>query len=129
MSSLSLSPLWSPDRREERGELDTTSTVALHLGVCRGRERRPDLQREREREATPPGMGEAALPPAVSGVGGEASVAFGPLLALGRKGGGEGMRVEEGRHYFFFKITCYCPRVMSCRQDYSQMRLWIGMIH
>uniref|UniRef100_A0A0E0FW18 DUF4005 domain-containing protein n=1 Tax=Oryza nivara TaxID=4536 RepID=A0A0E0FW18_ORYNI len=47
-------------------ELDATDTVALRLGVRRGGERRPDLRRERERErgkATPPGMGEAALPP------------------------------------------------------------------
>uniref|UniRef100_A0A0E0PY82 DUF4005 domain-containing protein n=1 Tax=Oryza rufipogon TaxID=4529 RepID=A0A0E0PY82_ORYRU len=60
--------------------------------ICAERER----ERERERgKAMPPGMGEAALPPAVSGVGGEASVASGHLRRRWGKGGGERVRGEE----------------------------------
>lgn len=100
-------------------ELDITDIFALRLGrgdlIC--------IERERVRgEATPLRMGEAALLPAVSGVGLEASMVSVHLLASVEKmrwGEDESARREKNK-----KILD-----MSCRQDHGRTRLWTGMIH
>ncbi len=101
-SSISLSLLWALDHREERGESSSSSSSATRSSESIPspstwefvREGIGDLiHTQRESGATLPTMREAALPLAVSGVGGEASVASGHLRQWG-KGGGEGMRGE-----------------------------------